>query len=171
MIKAEVITHEGIPGPNWLDQCRTYITPARTTMVVLAIAVGVLFASIAQDDTPTVGNLPATSTSQQSQPLPGAGLTVQPLRDPSATAPATNTGNVQAPTGSSSADPAKAPANTPLGPTSTPSLNNAKTPGSASQSPQATPENLLNGKVLTDTVQSTVNDVNNLTKPLGGLGL
>jgi cytoskeletal protein RodZ len=40
MIKAEVITHEGNPGPNWLDHCRTSITPGRfiATLVIAVIA-------------------------------------------------------------------------------------------------------------------------------------
>lgn len=45
MIKAEIISHEGNPGPNWLDRCRSLISPASiSTIVVLVAVAGIAFA-------------------------------------------------------------------------------------------------------------------------------
>lgn len=170
MIKAEVISHEGNPGPNWLDQCRTTITPGRTTAFVLALATATLLAFVLNGR-----STPPVTVNQQPSPSTG-NLTVEPVRDPTATA-GTTTLNLQSPGNPSQlSDDANA-----LGAGKTPSLNNAKTPAaSTKQSPTPSAgQSQWNGKALTNTVQTTVQDVNQVvkdtpkqvTEALGGLGL
>lgn len=43
MIKSEIITHEGSPGPNWLDHCRDVFTPQIIGLLILvALAAAII---------------------------------------------------------------------------------------------------------------------------------
>lgn len=78
MIKAEVITHEGNPGPNWLDHCRTAITPGRfitmlAVIIIAALALSILHYRAAEPR-------PIIQTNTQSHPNQSGLLQVQPLK-------------------------------------------------------------------------------------------
>ena len=171
MIKAETITHEAPPAPNWLDHCRSLATPGRS-LFVLAILATVAFAGILnRNSTDTVGNLPATSQSQQSDKESLNSLTVQPVQ--TIAAPTTDTGSaaIQAAGGTPKAE-VKANTTNPLGAPSTPSFNSTTTPSTTTQLPGS--QGLLKGtKPLTDAVQSTVHslapDLQGMTRGLLGL--
>ena len=161
MIKAETIIHEGNPGPNWLDRCRSLATPGKATagiivVAVLAVLVGVTHQS---DD-----KIPTSSASQQPQSA-GKTLQVQPLLQ---SVPTTSTGEatVQQATGGTT-EPTAVQDNTSisnqLGAKSTPSLNNTNTPAAATQN-STTSQSQLNGKTLTNTVQSTLQNLDDSLK-------
>lgn len=155
MIKAEIISHEGTPAPNWLDQCRSAATPGRISILIVFIAASaIIFGVLQKDATPTT----ETKASQQSQ---SSSLQVQPLNQAPVT---TENGmaNVQ-PTAESTleATPTKQ-TNTPpagLGAESTPALNNATRPSDVT-APRPSGQGQLNGRGLTQTVQTTIQTLN-----------
>lgn len=161
MIKAEVISHEGNPGPNWLDHCRSVITPANVTIVALLLIGGALFVGLTRKDEPsTATQLPATSSSQQDTQSSSNSLRVEPLSKMSAQTE--DNASSSAPTVQNNAtSPSSAPR--------TPSLNNFQR---GSVQPQAP----LNKTDLTNTLQSTVQGVQDgvnrtVTGITKGLGL
>ncbi|HEY1064147.1 MAG TPA: hypothetical protein VGE30_02495 [Candidatus Saccharimonadales bacterium] len=180
MIKAEVISHEGNPGPNWLDRCRTAITPANITVLLLVIVSGAVFVGITQNDkTETANQLPANSNSNSEQPnLPAANsLQVQPLTEETTT----NNGNPNIQSAAGGTSPTAAPtaqnnSADALGAARTPALNSSNQNNKQPQSPvnwnqlnsqlQSTLQNTQNK------VNKTVDDVNKAVNNLtGGLGL
>jgi predicted transglutaminase-like cysteine proteinase len=172
MIKAEIISHEGNPGPNWLDRCRSVATPASVTTVALLIVGGALFVGLAIKDRPKTANqLTAAGASQQAPQSAATGLQVQPLSKVTTTSDSGST-TVQSATGGNTAPTAPATqGNTaaPISAAQTPALNNSNTSNNRNQTP-------IDGRNLTNKLQSTVQDVqksvnrtlNGLT---GGLGL
>lgn len=167
MIKAEVISHEGNPGPNWLDRCRTAVTPTNITVLVLFIAAGAIFIGITRNDkAETANQQPAGNRSQQSDVPASRSLQVQPLSEKTTT---TN-GNTSVQSAAGGSDQATTPATDDksadsLGATPTPALNSTGKPGSTQ--PQA-PVNLnqINNQLQSslqrtrDSVNQTVNKVN-----------
>ena len=162
MIKAEVISHEGNPGPNWLDHCRTAATPVNITVVLLLLVIGGLFIGITQKDSAETANQQSTSSTGQASVQPAnTSLEVQPLQQETTT----SNGNtsVQSATGgekpvsNSTAQDASSDA---LGAVKTPALNNSNTPHQNKQSPSnSQPLRNLQGQ-LQSTVQSTTHTVN-----------
>lgn len=171
MIKAEIISHEGNPGPNWLDRCRSVVTPVNVTTVVLLIVAGALFVGLTQKEQPNTANqLPATSNSQQANQSGASSLQVQPLSKMTSTADGTP--DVQSATGgntSSTASPTPNNTAAPISAPQTPGLNNSK-PGSTQ------PQGPINSRNLTNKLQSTVQSVHDsvnrtVTGITSGLGL
>lgn len=173
MIKAETINHEGNPGPNWLDHCRTVFTPWTATLLLVIIAAAVTVIDVQKHKSSNASSVP-TSQSKQPAYSPVDGLTVKPVT-PAPDADNT-TDQVQAAAGVTTA-PVSLPdssANA-LGAAPTPALNSTSKNGNPSASKSVT-QNQLNASSLTNTVQSTVNSaqsvVNNTLKGLTkGLGL
>jgi len=158
MIKAEVITHEGNPGPNWLDHCKPLVTPWTISVVVVAIAL--LFVFTATKHQRDVGQANQLPSSQQSTANALNPLQVQPLGNAQAVQPTGDT-NVQAlPGASASALPSTASANA-LGARATPGLNNAKNPNASQNNGNGTADpTQLSAKKLTQNVQSMVTGAN-----------
>ena len=80
MIKAEIISHEGTPGPNWLDRCRSAATPARLSVFVAVLLVGGVSFYTLTDTNDT--NPPAAANQQNTYPEEST-LQVQPLEEQS----------------------------------------------------------------------------------------
>jgi hypothetical protein len=160
MIKAETITHESMPAPNWLDHCRTIASAGRLITVMVLIAVGALVGILQRTPTDTLSNLPATSKTQQADSSLLAPLNVEPAQS---VANANSDGSASVQTTSNTATTAPA-TNTSLGAPTT-NLNSGSTGGAA----QATAINQtqLNGKQLTNTVQSLLPSLENVQKSLG----
>lgn len=171
MIKAEAISHEGTPGPNWLDRCRTVITPTNITVILLLVIGAALFVGLENKQSQTANQQPKTTPTIQTSASPLVPLAVQPLSTESST-DASGNANIQSAAGglSSSAAAQSTNAND-LGATPTPSLNNAKSPTNAkSQASQQSSQTLLNAQTLTNTVQSTVQSVNRATNQAQSTG-
>jgi hypothetical protein len=171
MIKAEVISHEGNPGPNWLDRCRSVATPVNVTVVALLLIGGALFIGISKKEQANTANrLPATSNSQQSDRSGASSLQVQPLDQ--ITTSSEGTPNVQSASGGTAPttnSPASGNTAAPISAPQTPSFNNYRPRGTAPQTP-------LTEKDITNKVQSTLQGVQNnvnrtLTGITNGLGL
>lgn len=87
MIKAEIIEHEGNPGPNWLDRCRTAVTPGKVSgMVLIALLIGGGAFVLARSDS----SEQSTTTTNQTTPssTDSSGLQVAPLAQPTVQAEA-----------------------------------------------------------------------------------
>lgn len=165
MIKAEVITHEGIPAPNWLDHCRTMISPAKITALLLAVAalIGVLV-FMHHGGTVKVG------TSQQANKAPIANLRVAPVQEQT-TSDSTNVDTLQAAAASAPTTGSAPVTDTPsdnsgTGAATAAPVGPASTTSSQTYQKSATSFDQFSGKHLTDTVQSTVKSLNDATKKL-----
>ena len=91
MMKAEIITHEGNPGPNWLDHCKNMITPGKVGLTVTfgAIIISIVAFQHRPTSTPTTASSqPATNQAQQVELSPSKSLQVAPLESQSTQAPA-----------------------------------------------------------------------------------
>ncbi len=172
MIKAEIISHEGNPGPNWLDRCRTVATPVNVTAVLLLIVIGGLFIGILHKDRTTAANQQSTSPTGQASVQPeNTSLQVESLQQKTTT----NNGNTSvqsaaggnAPVANTNADTKSSDV---LGATKTPALNNSNT--SSSQYRQGSNNLKKTVDNLQSTVQNTTQQVNNALNGLtSGLGL
>ncbi len=154
MIKAEIISHEGNPGPNWLDHCRTLVTPATATVAVLVVAAGSIgFVSLERHRSATTAQrLPASSQSQPVNYTSGTGLQVTPLQ------------TVSQPASSQAAQVQNAGGGTAKTVTTDPNNNAATTLGpSVTPSPSSSAQTLLPS--ATGAIHSSVNGLTN------GLGL
>lgn len=161
MIKAEVITHEGNPGPNWLDRCRTLATPGKVTILIVVVAVAALILLIGSDRHVGQANqVPATST-QQATPAPGTALQVTPVTDTSTTTE-NKAASLQSPGSVTASNTGLAPTDSAskLGPTTTPSLNTSQNASQAIRSAPLTSQ-LPNGAAITQTVQSNLQSAQN----------
>lgn len=143
MIKAEVIIHEGTPGANWLDHCRTLVTPGRLTLIAVS-AIALITTAAMMHKSPGASQPITTST----QPV-SSGLSVQPLssatpaaQSAAATIQAANGGAAN--TGSQQDNSAAS-----LGAASAPAGGNGN---------NKVDQTKLNGANLTNNVQTTVRD-------------
>lgn len=168
MIKAEVITHEGNPGPNWLDRCRNLVSPGKMTALVISLTVIITIVAVqAHRNSGQANQTTVTSTSKQVV-SPATGLQVVPLADKSTTAE-DKAASLQSANGGSASSSGVAPTNSAnaLGPTTTPSLNTSKNASQATSSTPATNSQLPSSGSLTQNVQSGMQSTkNNATKSL-----
>ena len=147
MIKAEVISHEGNAGPNWLDHCRNLINPVNAALFVIfaAALVTVIGISVKDESVVTTNKQPASKDSQQFNIAPAQSLQVAPLSKTTTPAEQQSTSNLQS---------AGAPAST-SSPTQAPAASSSSLGSSPTAQPQATPTNTkINGLL-----QSTRTDV------------
>lgn len=179
MIKAEVIIHEGNPGPNWLDRCRAVITPGSMSVVVVVLAVAVLALTVVRHQDDTARNEANSKTLSHQEVTPSASLKVTPLQD-SGSADQTMTGTVQSATGGASKTaPTQDTGSGDTGAPSTPTLNTTpanssqgqgvKVNGNGSSDSSGNSSSLLNNTAqnLVKGTQDTVNNVvNGLTAGL-----
>lgn len=158
MIKAEAISHEGNPGPNWLDHCRTIATPTNIAVVLLLIVAGGLFIGLTRKErTSTANQLPATSNSQPATSPASSSLQVQPLLERTTTTNGSTTiqsaaggSNSVAPIGGVQDKTGDA-----LGAAKTPALNSSSNSNKSNQAPiNRTKE----GDDLQGRLQSTLED-------------
>lgn len=180
MIKAEAIIHEGTPGPNWLDRCRTVTTPTNITYVLLFVVGIALFAGLVhKQQTQSASQQPKTTPTIEQSTAPLVNLEVQPLST-SSTADSSGNADIQSAEGGlSTTSTAQSSNANSLGAAQTPSLNNAHSASAAGNKPTTqSSQNLLNAKSLTNTVQSTIqslspsSDITQSTQDaLHGLGL
>lgn len=102
MIKAEVITHEGTPIPNWVDRCRMLLEPTKSAPLLLLLLVAALCAIIFYRHQQVVyhepvGTLPAINTPPLMVDTPSLADQVNSLTDTSTTEdPSPVTTNVDA---------------------------------------------------------------------------
>lgn len=172
MIKSEIITHEGNPGPNWLDHCRTLISPAKLGVFAILLTGAITATLLTQQNSAQ----PAATTNQTTYPE-ATSLSVEPLETQTYTDEAGIT-SVQAADGGSASDAATTDAPTtamPQGSVATPSTNGAAT-STSNMTPgltQATPpsQQQLSKSKLRETVQTTVESTRGTLKQLNGLGL
>ena len=164
MIKSEIVTHEGNPGANWLDHCKSVVSPGKVTLLlVVAATVTGLFVAYTHNQTPSsagTANTQATpKESQQTQLSPSNSLQVEPL-DKTVTAPEQqSTPNLQSSSASSSTIPTPAA----VGPAPTSSLQSQST--TKSSPVRSTVNTTLQS--VNQTVQDTRTNVNNTLKALG----
>lgn len=173
MIKAEVISHEGNPGPNWLDHCRTIATPINITVVLLLVIVGSLFIGITRHNATSSANQQSTPGPGQASVQPQAtSLLVQPLQAETSTSNGSTT--VQSATGGQG--PVTNPntqdaSGSALGAAKTPALNSSNNGRKAQQTPvnNRAQQSLqqLQGQ-LQSTVQTTTRGVNDALSGLFG---
>lgn len=159
MIKAEVISHEGNPGPNWLDRCRTIITPEKITVVMVCIALVAIGAIVLRST--NNDKTPVTSASQQASPA-NSSLKVQPLQSEGTPDSAAA---IQPAPGGTSSNQAQAETTTPLGTAPAAPLGGGNSAGSPAQQAPVTnqqstfDQTKLKSNLLTNTVQSTLQNV------------
>lgn len=171
MIKAEAISHEGNPGPSWLDHCRTVATPINITVVLLLIVAGSLFIGLTRKERASTANqLPATSNSQPATPPASSSLQVQPLLEQTTTTNG-NTTVQSAAGGNNSATPpggVQDKTGDALGAAKTPALNSSNNSDKSNQAPvnRTKKGNDLQGRLqstLEDTAGGLVSTLNRFT--------
>lgn len=165
MIKSEVINHEGNPGPNWLDHCRTVFTPWTATLLLIIIAAAVTVIDVTKKDTATTAN--TTPTNGATSQLPSYDDSAESLKVTPVAPSADDAASSALQSVPTTTQPTTSAAST-LGPA--PVTQTGTSPSSALT------QNQLNARSLTDTVQSTVNNaqsvVNTTLKGVTkGLGL
>lgn len=120
MIKAEIISHEGNPGPNWLNRCRSAATPGRLTVFIAVLLIG---ASTSYAFLQSNGaEQPAATASQQNSYPDDSPLVVKPLQQQSVQTE-TNLPELQSASGGDTAPASNTEANSGLSAPITPSLN------------------------------------------------
>lgn len=155
MIKAEVITHEGVPAPNWLDHCRTMITPGTiTSLVVIVAAAAVVSGILHHHSAPTTPT--SSSTTQQANTTPLRGLEVEPAANQINTDSSGDTLLQPAPT------PATDNTDSQLGAPVTPSLGGGSASNTYQQS--ATTQNQFSGQRLLSVPSSLQKSLNAIKK-------
>lgn len=153
MIKAEIISHEGNPGPNWLDRCRNLTTPGNiSTVIIVVAAIGITVAVL--NSRSNIATERATQSAQSTPAAPAKPLTVAPAN---ATTYQNISGNATVQSAAGGAENPVAPSsNATQGiPTVQTPLNNTATTPDASQ-PSYNQQNGLRGRNLTNKVQSVV---------------
>lgn len=120
MIKAEIISHEGNPGPNWLDRCRSAATPGRLTVFIAVLLIGAstAYALLQSND----AEQPAATASQQNSYPDDSPLVVKPLQQQSVQTE-TDLPELQSASGGDTAPSASNEAASGLSAPITPSLN------------------------------------------------
>ena len=155
MIKAEAISHEGNPGPNWLDRWRTVATPTNITVVLLLVIGIVLFAGLAhKQQVENANKQPKTTPTVQPSAAPVKSLEVQPLSQATTTTASGNANIQNAAGGLSSTNTSGSTQGSEVN-----SLGASTTSGSRANPAASSSQKLLNAKTLTNTVQSTIKSV------------
>jgi hypothetical protein len=177
MIKAEAITHEGNPGPNWLDHCKNMITPGTVALVVIVASVLVGSLAIknhrANNSTATANTQPAVHESQQAPLTPSQSLQVEPLNTtPVATSSPSTTQQSTATGQSSSSTPSTSPSSSSSSKSSASSSSTSSKSqgkGSSHASVNSAVNQTLQGvqQTLQQTVQETQNNLQNTLRGLG----